>query len=53
MKSAAIKGAGRALYSARLFVSEKFRTELMSLTMLLLREKNREIYKSVLTFLKV
>jgi len=53
MKSAAIKSAGRALFAAKLQVSETFKTELMSLTMLLLREKNREIYKSVLAFLKM
>eukprot|EP00331_Platyophrya_macrostoma_P030904 CAMPEP_0176458290 /NCGR_PEP_ID=MMETSP0127-20121128/32501_1 /TAXON_ID=938130 /ORGANISM="Platyophrya macrostoma, Strain WH" /LENGTH=486 /DNA_ID=CAMNT_0017848823 /DNA_START=523 /DNA_END=1984 /DNA_ORIENTATION=- len=46
MKSAAIKSAGRALFAAKLQVSETFKTELMSLTMLLLREKNREIYKT-------
>lgn len=53
MKSAAVTGAARALKVAGSNVKEEFILETMSLSMMLIREKNREIYKSVLFFLKV
>ena len=53
MKSAAIYGAARSLKATARSLSEDFIIETMSLTMMLIREKNREVYKSVLYFLKV
>ena len=53
MKSASILGMAQIVKEAKSGFEDNFVWETTSIVLLMIKEKNREVYKSVLTYLKV